>query len=279
MSATGWTPVEQPPAGWTPVETAPASAPAAQEAPDEGWWSQNVSGPVNKLLDKIGAPTYGGSDTISKHLTKLADYLNKPESQAAMSVLGGGMGTTLTNAADQVVPSTERAAQHFRELSNMIGEHTVGMTDALSDATQEVSKLAKSGGQMPKVLSDFTNRIFDTDQGPLTYDEVRRFMTMAGRKMSDLMDINSQRVRDPEMIRAMGNWYGELRNAVEETADKAGQLAKFQDAMSEFRGAMKARTAIKTATAAAGTAAVPSVLKYTPAGHAVGGFLKDMLGY
>jgi hypothetical protein len=255
---------------------------SAQAQPDEGWWQKTVSDPINSFLTKHGVPTYGGPDEISKHITSAADKMNaflaKPETQAAASMLGGSLGTTATNAADQIIPSTERAGQHFRELSGMIGKHTVEMTNTLSDAIQDASQLAKSGGQMPKPLSDLIGRVFETNEGPLTYDEARRFMTTTGRKLADMMDVNSQRIKDPEMVKAMGNVYSELRSAVETTADKVGQLAKFQNAMAEYNNAMKVRGAVSTAAKAAAIPAAGAAIS-SPIGHAAVGTLREMLGY
>lgn len=277
MSATGWTPVEQAPTGWNAVDETPA-----KNAPDEGWWQKTVSDPINSFLTKHGVPTYGGSDEISKHITSAADKINafmsKPETQAALGQVGGALGTTATNAAEQIIPSTERAGQHFQELSGMIGKHTVEMTNELSDAANDVKDLWESGGQKPKPVVDFLNRIMDTDQGPLTYDEARRFMTTTGRKFSDLMDVNSQRIKDPEMVKAVGNFYSKLRDAVEQTADKAGVLAKFQNAMAEFRGAMKVRSAVNTTAKAAAIPAAGAVAA-SPVGHFAVKTVRDLMGY
>jgi hypothetical protein len=253
-----------------------------QGAPDEGWWQKTVSDPINSFLTKHGVPTYGGPDEISKHITSAADKINKgmasSQFQAATGMLGGSLGTTATNAADQVIPSVARAGQHFQELSNFIGKHTVEMTDTLSDAIQDASQLAKSGGQMPKTLSDLIGRLFETNEGPLTYDEARRFMTTTGRKLADMMDVNSQRVKDPEMVKAMGNVYSELRGAVESTANKAGQLAKFTNAMAEYKNALKVRGAVSTAAKAAAIPAAGAAIS-SPIGHAAVGTLREMLGY
>lgn len=253
-----------------------------KSAPDEGWWQKTVSDPINNFLIKHRVPTYGGPDEISKHITSAADKMNaflaKPETQAAASMIGGSLGTTATNAANQVIPSAERAGQHFNELAGMIGKHTVEMTNSLSDAIQDASQLAKSGGQMPKPLSDLMTRIFDTNEGPLTYDEARRFMTTTGRKLADMVDVNSQRIKDPELAKALGNVYSELRSAVETTANKVGQLAKFQNAMSEYRGAMKVRGAMGAAAKAATIPAVGAVAA-SPIGHKAVGMLREMLGY
>jgi hypothetical protein len=237
-------------------DTFMGTPPAQQAAPEEGWWQKNVSDPINGFLLKHGVPTYGGEDAISKHITSAADKINefmdKPEFQAATGALGGGLGTTGTSAASQLVPSVERAGQHFNEISNLIGKQSVVMTNALKDATDDVKDMAGLGGQMPKVVNDFMTRISNTDLGPLNYDEARRLMTQAGRKMGQLLSANEQRITDPEIIHAVGKWYGALRDAVETTADHAEQLAKFQSAMSEYRAASKLRAIGGAVTKTAG---------------------------
>jgi hypothetical protein len=103
-------------------------------------------------------------------------------------------------------------------------------------------------------------------------------MTMGGRKLNQLMDLNSERIRDPEIIKAVGNWYGELRNAVETTADKAGVLAKFQNAMAEYKNALRVRTAVNTAGTVAATAGAAPALKATGLGPTVVQYLRGVLG-
>jgi hypothetical protein len=182
-------------------------------------------------------------------------------------------------AAVEAIPSAEGAGNAFNEISAAIGKHTVAMTNDLSDATQEVSRLAKSGGQMPKVVGDFITRIFNPEEGPLTFDEARRFQSMAGKKLA--LDLNSQPIKDKALLRAIGNWYGELSDAVEQTASQGQLLSKFKDAMTEYRRAMgladvgaKAKTAAKVI--AAGTAATAAARVVAPS---VVGSLRGMLGY
>jgi hypothetical protein len=254
------------------VQPIQAAQPQGQSFTDVSPIASQSQAAVNQPRRTLAEMTYGANDPISKYLTSAADkidaFMSKPEVQAPMNVIGPGAGERAASnsvaAISDMLPSAERAGQNFKELSSVIGQHTAGMTDALSDATQEVSKLAKSGGQMPKVVGDFINRIMDTDQGPLTFDEARRFQSMAGKKITALLDTNSQPIRDSQMLRSLANWRGEITNVVNDTADQAGQLAKHLDAMAEYRGAMKLAAAkaaaIKAAAGAAVTAGTGAVL-------------------
>jgi hypothetical protein len=180
---------------------------------------------------------------------------------AAAPVMGAALPAAMTvpSVIAGLLPSFAAASEKFNQVKDVVGEHTVRMTDELSDATQRVSQLAKSGLSMPKVVGDFIGRTFDTERGPLTFNEARDFYSTAASKLSpdELMKMT------PRMQAALGQWTRNLGDAINDTADSGGVLSRYRDAMSEWASAANLQGKIETAKEI-GTSAIK---------HAVGGGL------
>ena len=156
--------------------------------------------------------------------------------KAAPVVAAASGAAAATPWLTSLLPSFAAASEKFEQVKDAVGDHTVGMTDELSDATQRISQLAKSGLQMPKVVGDFIDRTINTEkypEGAPTFNEIRDFYSTAVSKLSpeEIMKMT------PRMQAALGQWTQSLGNALNDVADQGGVLGKYRDAMSEWKGA------------------------------------------
>jgi hypothetical protein len=178
--------------------------------------------------------------TVSPQDTKVtgSDLAQAGGVLAAAPVMGAALPAAMTvpSSIAALLPSFAAASEKFEQVKEAVGDHTVGMTNELSDATQRVSQHAKSGLSMPKVIGDFIDRTINIEkypEGAPTFNEMRDFYSTAVSKLSpdEIMKMT------PRMQAALGQWTQSLGNALNDVADKGGVLSKYQQAMSEWKGA------------------------------------------
>lgn len=231
-------------------------------------WIENAKNDINngtdttgvgRLLKSMGAHglDVGNAKGLLPNIGKMA------------AVLLGGPGTaeTALPAAERtissVIPSTKRAGATFQALRGSIGEHTVAMTDELSNALSSAKELIDAGASTPQVLNKFVTRMADLEQGPLTYGEARNFYSNMG-SLSAGERLNSNK----QMKRAVTIVAKALGDTINTTAASAGKLEDLQSAMKEFRHASKVGELVTSL----GDLAKGRVAKYA-AGTAAGGWL------
>jgi hypothetical protein len=160
-------------------------------------------------------------------------------SQIAADVVGLGVGPVLGKVASKIgeaIPSTKRAGQAFQELEQSIGTHPVGVDSELSKSVNELKQaVTTTNTNLPPVVRKLIDRLDPfTGAGELTYKEGRAFSSEIGNlaaqdKMS--MTANTKRL--------VGNLDHALTNAVQNTADLAGEGQKLAKAMKDYHYASK----------------------------------------
>lgn len=175
---------------------------------------------------KMGSIPKPNAQDVANRLTK--EYV--PAMQMAMG--GGGIKTVGEGAvglAKAAIPNVERAGQAFKEVSSVVGQHTVPVTNALSDALMQYHQLVEAGGSRSLAVSKLLNRLTIPGKAPLNYEEARLFASNISRLSAD----EAQRLT-PVMKRAVGQIAGSLNEAISATAQSAGKLEQYQAAMKEY---------------------------------------------
>lgn len=164
----------------------------------------------------------------------------KPEDKAGQDLagnVGGVAGGALANPAYNVLakmfPSTKNAGALFNQVMSKAADIPVDISKPGNTALA-IDKLARSGGQRPKVINDFINRTTQPDSQPLTYAEARDFYSNASRVSAD----ESNKLT-PNMKRMLGQFRDDLGSAISDAAGKANEQATYQQAMNEYRQASK----------------------------------------
>jgi hypothetical protein len=160
-------------------------------------------------------------------------------------------------AVSDAMPAAKmaQAGQKFQQLRGAIGNHTVEMTDNLGNALSEIKQASDTGTTLPTVINKFVTRIADVDEGPLTYDEARNFYhNVSDLAASDRMAMNKNAQR---LVLQFKSALGET---IANTADKAGLLEKYQDAMKGFASGAQAQEKLGQVKDMAIKVAVPAVI-------------------
>jgi len=115
---------------------------------------------------------------------------------------------------------------------------------------------------MPRVMQRFLSRVTDPNAAPLTYDEARMIESAAGE-----LSANENAAMTGAMRRQLNAFRGQLRQAIQQTADQAGVGPQYSQGMSDYAKAKRLedtwqkvwsftkKTAIASAIGAAGGAA------------------------
>jgi hypothetical protein len=253
FSSVGGVPVKQGPIdfssiGGVPVQTDPIAMQTKAVAQAAGGSTgpaplPTSMQPAKETYDNSGSPTQipqNIQDEIVRQGNRQAS-LGTAQAHAAQSA------TPVSNAAfgleapealakmgeglESILPSSKmaEAGQKFNQLRGEIGGHTVAMTDRLGSALEDIKSAVDTGTTLPTVVNKFVTRIADMDQAPLTYEEARNFYhNVSDLAASDRMAMNKNAQRLVLQFKSA------LGDAVASTADKAGQLQKYQDAMRGF---------------------------------------------
>ena len=193
---------------------------------------------AHPILSRVGDAIAGarellqGGQSAGKPEGTRSGVVNNPVT--ASLIPGEAAAEAAPEVAEHIprIPSMARAGQATEALKNEIGTHPVEITDDLSKAVMRIQELADNGNTMPSVARKFIQRITNPEKGPLTYGEARDFYTKAGSLTAD-----EQSTLAPVVKQALGQFAANLRQAVADTADRAGKLDQFQKSMSEYRNA------------------------------------------
>lgn len=207
-----------------------------------------------------GQVIQGGKDIVggAGQATEMATPFVAPEAAAAGA-------SKVIGAIDNAIPQASRAGQKFSEVMEAAKELPVDVRGP-GDSALRYFELKKAGGSNIKVLNDFLNRVASPEAGPLTYKEARDFYSNATRiSVDDSLKIS------PVMRRQLSEFTNSLGDAIQDTADQAGKLDQYTEAMKEYHAAMRLRAVgagikdlltSKTAAAAAATGAGGAVGAY-----------------
>jgi hypothetical protein len=207
---------------------------------------------------------------IAQHMQETA----RPIAQAAEGAVPAMPISEAVSAlpkAATMLPSAEEAGKVFSQLVDDIGDHPVEITDRLSTAISNAQDFAARGGQRIKQVFDLTKRITDPDLPELTWGEARDFYSNLTGKLSP----EQQQKLSPKAKYFVGKVTDALDDTLKQTADNAGRLDDYRDAMDEYKAAMK----LKDVSAAAKQAAIQSgiqVLKWTVPGAATAYAVKSI---
>ncbi len=154
----------------------------------------------------------------------------------------GGIGAGyLGSRIPGMLPSTERAGRNFQAVMERARDVPVDLS-AAGDPALRAQELRESGASMPGVVNKFLQRTTAPNSPPLTYETSRDFASNAGRLSADE---NSRMI--PPMRAQVSRLTQALNDANARAAESAGVGPQYNDAMSEYRNAMRIRGGLKTA--------------------------------
>jgi hypothetical protein len=131
------------------------------------------------------------------------------------------------------IPSTARAASALEGVTAAARDVPIDVS-TVGDVALRTRDLASSGGSMPKVVSDFLKRATDPNRGPITFSEARDYYSNATRLSADEYGRLT-----PVMKRQVTEFTHSLGDAIQDAAEQVGQGDAYQQAMSEYRDAMR----------------------------------------
>ena len=241
----------------------PSTAQAAPQA-QSGWTpSWEPSEEDIKAHPYLSALAQEGRTDLNEAEAKAQFAKDHPWINAVGDILSTAIVPSGEALAD-AMPSTARAAANLNKVSQAVGDAKLPIPQSVSDATDNVLKLASQGGQKPKVVSDFMEYATNPDKG-LAWNDLRRFQSIAGRRV--FLDNNSQVIKDPVMLRSLGQFYGSLRDWAMDVADSKGVLEPFEQGLKEYGQAKGAQDTLRTVT----KTAVPAVIKGAAGAAGAGG--------
>lgn len=163
----------------------------------------------------------------------LGEY-SEAASQPMTAVMGEGLVEGIAGKVSKAIPSAERAGKVMQGLREAVGTHPVEITENLSKATMRAQELADNGNTLPTAVRKFINRVTDPEKGHLTYNEARDYLTKLGN-----MTAEEATKMAPAMKSQVQKVATSLREAISETAGRAGKLEEFQGSMKEYSSAKK----------------------------------------
>jgi hypothetical protein len=228
----------EPPAQEPPASPTDALSKATGIGPGPNWFAQKWQEVKNGLS---GAQEGAGLPHQPTVLGNAAEFAGMTGTVATQLGVGPGIAEG-ASALGKALPSAERAGQTFQELKGAIGNHTVPVTDRLSDTLSEIKDAVDTGSTLPSVINKFVTRISDVDEGPLTYKEARQFYS----NVSDL-SASEKMASKAKDLRLINLFKYALGDSISQTADNAGRLQQYHGAMSEYSKAMRIQDAVSTA--------------------------------
>jgi hypothetical protein len=177
--------------------------------------------------------------------TQLPTSFVAPEAADAAPAVANEVGALAQKVpiVGRVFASADRAGQNFQRVNQAAGKVPLEVTPELSDAALSVYRESElGGGNIPQVVRKFVARITSPDKGPLTFEDARRFASNAsGMTAGEWFNM----LKNGNMRRLLGEFHGELNQAVQQAADKAGVGEQFAQAMNEYRQAKQNQSAVK----------------------------------
>jgi len=182
----------------------------------------------------VGTP-FPSTNPIERQGQRL-DVLGQREEHAKRSI------TPFTEAASVIypavgiaekIPSAARAGAKFESVMKAAGKTPVNV-EKVGEAGLRAKELVERGSSPVQVINKFMSRVTDPEKGPLTFEEARDFYTNARMNMMERW----KNVGGP-MWRQVTIFKEALGDAIEDAAKEAGKLEEYQDAMKEYRSAMR----------------------------------------
>ena len=223
----------QPPANDVLTKTTGISA-----RPPENWFQQKWNEVKQGLA---GAQEGAGLPQQPTALGNAAQFAGMLGTEAVQLGTGPGIAEG-AGVLEKAIPNAERAGKTFQELKGAIGNHTVAMTDRLADTLNEIKEASDTGSTLPSVINKFATRIADLDKGPLTYKEARQFYS----NVSDLSASEKMAAKGKD-LRLLQLFKHALGDTISQTAESAGRLQDYQNAMSEFAKSQRLKEGLSTA--------------------------------
>lgn len=176
----------------------------------------------------IAARAAAGGLAGSKAASSGAEFLGATPDQAA---LAGDVGGLAGGYGGAKMPLKGHAGKLFSEVGAAANQLPVEVAKP-GNLALEAQELSKQGNVMPKVIRDFIARTTDPDKPPLTYAEARQFYSSASR-----ISANESSRLSGVMARQLNKFRAALNDSLADTADQAGKLDEYVDAMKEYRHA------------------------------------------
>lgn len=197
-----------------------------------------ISGVGNALLPAApfaaaGAPLVAaraaaGGVIGSKAASGGAELLGATPDQAT---LAGDIGGLVGGYGGAKFPLKSHAGKLFSEVGGAANQLPVDVAKP-GNLALEAQELSKQGNAMPKVIRDFIARTTDPEKPPLTYAEARQFYSSTSR-----ISANESGRLSGVMSRQLNKFRAALNDSLSDTADQAGKLNEYVDAMKEYRRA------------------------------------------
>lgn len=218
-----------------------------------------------------GAQEGGGLPHQPTALGNAAQMAGLVGTQVANLGSGGSDVAVSAHAMEEAIPSAARAGKTFEALKGAIGNHTVSVTDRLADTLAEIKQAVDTGSNLPPVINKFVTRIADVAEGPLTYSEARQFYS----NVSDLSasEKMATKMKDLRLIQLFKHALGDT---ISQTAESAGRLQDYQQAMSEFAKSKRVENFVDKGKKIAGAAIGSAALGAT--GYAGWQTIRDLIG-
>lgn len=157
---------------------------------------------------------------------------------------GGGEAASAIEKGIGAIPkmaNAPRAGKIIGQIESQIGHIPIEINEPGWKAL-DIKKLSDTGDSTPpKVIRDFIRRILDTNQPPLTFKEARDFYSNATRKLTP----EEMQKLSPKMRRELGGFADTLDKAIGDTADDHGLGQQYEDAMQEYRTAMRRQARVQ----------------------------------
>lgn len=243
------------PPGATLVSSGAPQAPDANDplrgASEATGMGADTRGPFRKAWDEIkrGLTAAQEGQGLKPQPTVLANaaegvgMIGSTLSQFGAVPEAAAGGRVAQNLVEKVLPSTRaaKAGKVFEELKGAIGNHTVDMTDRLSNSMADIRDAVDTGSTLPSVINKFVTRVADIDEGPLTYKEARQFYS----NVSDLSASEKMATKGRD-LRLINEFKHALGETIGDTANKANMLQQYRQAMQDYAGAAKTKETLKT---------------------------------
>jgi hypothetical protein len=176
--------------------------------------------------------TIGGTQPV---FDKYGNVIQPGRTSDVAGGIGEGLGLVGPYAVSKglsLLPRASRAATALDQVEQAAGHLPVDV-NAPGKIALEAQQLARSGGRMPKVMSDFLRRVTDPNQPPLTFSEARNFYTNASK-----LSANETGNLTGPMLKKVGGFRAALNDSLTGGADQAGVGNLYRSGLKEYRQAM-----------------------------------------
>jgi hypothetical protein len=186
-----------------------------------------------------------------------------PKDAAISGALGAGTqgliegaGRVLPAFLSQFIPAPFKASggAALNEASQIAGKNAVAVEGA-GQAALSAQEMQQAGRTMPRVMQRFLQRVTAPNAAPLTYDEARQFESAAGD-----LSANENAALASGMRRQLNQFRGQLRQAIQQTADDAGVGQQYSQGITDYATAKRLEERWQTVWSFAKKAAITSAL-------------------